>query len=45
MFVVIGTCVQLIFPTVYTTWHSVTLTLFLYYLILSEHDGKLDPLR
>ena len=44
MFVVIGTCVQLIFPTVYTTWHSVTLTLFLYYLILSEHDGKLDPL-
>lgn len=44
VFVVFGTCIQIIFPSVYTTWHSVTLTLFLYYLLLSELDGRLDPL-
>lgn len=44
LFVVAGTFIQLIFPSVYSSWHSVTLTLFLFYLLLSEHDGRLDSL-
>jgi diguanylate cyclase (GGDEF)-like protein len=44
LFVFAGTLIQLVFPSVYSAWHSVTLTLFLYYLLLSEHDGRLDSL-
>ena len=44
MFVVVGTLIQLAFPMVYTSWHSVTLSLFLYYLLLSEYDGRFDSL-
>lgn len=44
LFVVAGTFIQIIFPIVYSSWHIVTLSLFLYYLMLSEHDGRLDPL-
>jgi diguanylate cyclase (GGDEF)-like protein len=44
LFVVAGTFIQLVFPSVYSSWHSVTLTIFLYYLLLSEHDGRLDSL-
>lgn len=42
IFVVAGTVTQLFFPAVYSFWPIVTLALFLYYLLLSEHDGKLD---
>ncbi|MBN1774983.1 MAG: GGDEF domain-containing protein [Clostridiales bacterium] len=42
LFVVAGTVIQLVFPAVYSSWHIVTLALFLYYLLLSEHDGRLD---
>lgn len=42
LFVVAGTVTQLVFPAVYSSWHIVTLALFLYYLMLSEHDGRLD---
>ena len=44
MFVVASTFVQLVFPLVYTSWHGVTLSLFLYYLLLSEYDGRFDSL-
>lgn len=44
LFVIAGTFIQLVFPLVYSSWHSVTLTIFLYYLLLSEHDGRLDSL-
>jgi diguanylate cyclase (GGDEF)-like protein len=44
MFLVSGTFVQLVFPSVYTSWHTITLSLFLYYLFLSEYDGRFDAL-
>ncbi|NLM78061.1 MAG: GGDEF domain-containing protein [Ruminococcaceae bacterium] len=44
LFTLGGTCVQIVFPTVYVTWHCVTLALFLYFLLLSEFDGSLDVL-
>lgn len=44
LFVVAGTLIQLVFPLVYSSWHCVTLSLFLYYLLLTEHDGRLDSL-
>ena len=44
MFVVSGTFIQLLFPSVYTSWHSITLSMFLYYLLLSEYDGRFDTL-
>ena len=43
-FVVAGTSVQLFFPSVYSAWHSVSFTLLLYYLVLSEYDGSFDAL-
>ena len=44
MFVVAGTLIQLAFPSVYSSWHCVTLSLFLYYILLTEHDSRLDSL-
>lgn len=44
LFVVVGTSIQLIFPYVYASWHCVTLSLLLYYLLLSEFDGSFDTL-
>ncbi|MCR6544285.1 GGDEF domain-containing protein [Dehalobacterium formicoaceticum] len=44
LFVIAGTSIQLIFPSVYSSWHSVTLSLLLYYLLLSEFDGSFDAL-
>ena len=43
-FAVAGTSIQLIFPFVYASWHCVTLSLLLYYLLLSEFDGSFDTL-
>jgi len=44
LFVVLGTSMQIIMPQVYSAWHSVTLALLLYYLILSHFDGSFDVL-
>jgi diguanylate cyclase (GGDEF)-like protein len=44
LFTFAGTCVQLLVPSVYSTWHCVTLSLFLYYMILSEFEGSFDTL-
>ncbi len=44
LFAVAGTSIQLILPFVYSSWHSVTLSLILYYLLLSEFDGSFDTL-
>lgn len=44
LFVVAGTSIQLAFPSVYASWHIVTLSLFLYYILLSEYDGRFDSL-
>ena len=44
LFTVTLTCVQLLYPFVYVTWHSVTLSLFLLYILLTEYDGSFDRL-
>ena len=44
LFVVVGTSIQLVIPSVYSSWHSVTLSLLLYYILLTEFDGSLDVL-
>lgn len=44
LFVIIGTSVQLIVPTIYSTWHCVTLALFLFFLLISEFDSSFDIL-
>lgn len=44
MFTVIGTSIQLVFPLAYSSWHCVTLSLFLYYFLLSEFDSSFDTL-
>ena len=44
LFAIAGTSIQLILPAVYSSWHSVTLSLLLYYLLLSEYDGSFDAL-
>ena len=44
LFAVAGTSIQLVLPSVYSSWHSVTLSLLLYYLLLSEFDGSFDAL-
>lgn len=44
LFTVAGTGIQLLVPSVYSSWHCVTLSLFLYYLLLSEFDGSFDTL-
>lgn len=44
VFTVCGTSIQLIYPSVHSSWHCVTLSLFLYFLLLSEFDSSFDPL-
>jgi diguanylate cyclase (GGDEF)-like protein len=44
IFAVAGTSIQIIMPSVYSSWHSVTLSLILYYLMLSDYDGSFDAL-
>lgn len=44
LFTVAGTSIQLVDPSVYSSWHCVTLSLFLYFLLLSEFDGSFDAL-
>jgi|SRR5690554_1967370 len=44
LFTLIGTSIQLIYPQAYSSWHSVTLSLFLYFLLISEFDSSFDTL-
>ncbi|MDD2362072.1 MAG: GGDEF domain-containing protein [Oscillospiraceae bacterium] len=44
LFVIAGTSIQLISPLVYSSWHIVTLSLLIYYFLMSEFDGSFDPL-
>jgi diguanylate cyclase (GGDEF)-like protein len=44
LFVVAGTSIQLLFPYVNSSWHSITFSLFLYYFMLSDFDGSFDTL-
>lgn len=43
-FTIIGTSIQLVVPSAYSSWHSVTLALFLYFLLMSEFDSSFDTL-
>lgn len=43
-FTIAGTSIQLIYPQVYSSWHCVTFSLFLYFLIMSEFDCSFDVL-
>jgi diguanylate cyclase (GGDEF)-like protein len=42
--IVAGTCIQLVVPSVYSSWHCVTLSLLLLYILLSEFEGSFDTL-
>ena len=44
LFSIIGTSFQLINPSIYSSWHCITLTLFLYFLMMSEFDSSFDTL-
>lgn len=44
IFTIIGTSIQLIYPLAYSTWHCVTLSLLLYFLLMSEYDSSFDAL-
>ncbi len=43
-FTILGTSIQVIHPYAYTSWHCVTLSLFLYFLLISEFDSSFDTL-
>ncbi len=43
-FTIVGTSIQLVEPLAYSSWHCVTLALFLYYLLMSEFDSSFDML-
>lgn len=44
LFVIAGTSIQLFYPAVISSWHSITFSLFLYYFLLSDFDGSFDVL-
>jgi diguanylate cyclase (GGDEF)-like protein len=44
LFTIAGTSIQLVYPFIYSTWHCVTLALFLYFLLMSEFDSSFDTL-
>lgn len=44
LFTIVGTSIQLVYPWVYSSWHSVTLALFLYFLLISEFDSSFDTM-
>lgn len=44
LFTIMGTSIQLAYPLAYSSWHCVTLSLFLYFLLLSEFDSSFDTL-
>ncbi|MDR7870690.1 MAG: diguanylate cyclase [Tissierellaceae bacterium] len=44
LFIILGTSIQLVYPLAYSSWHCVTLSLLLYYLLMSEFDSSFDTL-
>lgn len=44
LFTIIGTSIQVINPLIYSSMHCITLTLFLYFLMMSEFDSSFDTL-
>lgn len=44
LFTLIGTCIQLIIPSVYSSWHCITLAIFLLYVMLSDFQSSFDIL-
>lgn len=44
LFTIIGTSIQLVEPLAYSSWHCVTLSMFLYFLVMSEFDSSFDIL-
>ena len=44
LFTVAGTSFQLADPSIYSSWHCITLSLLLYFLLLSEFDSSFDKL-
>lgn len=36
--------IQVLFPAIHSSWHCVTLSLFLFFIILSDFDGSFDTL-
>lgn len=44
LFTIIGTSIQLVIPSILTSWHSVTLSLLVLYILLSEFEGSFDTL-
>lgn len=41
---IIGTSIQLVYPLAYSSWHCVTVSLLLYFLLMSEFDSSFDTL-
>lgn len=44
LFTILGTSIQLIYPLVYVSWHCVTLSMLLYFFLMSEFDSSFDTL-
>lgn len=44
LFTILGTSIQLVYPLAYSSWHCVTLSLLLYFLLMSEFDSSFDTL-
>jgi len=44
LFTICGTSIQLVKPSAYSSWHCVTLSLILYFLLMSEFDSSFDAL-
>lgn len=43
-FTMIGTSIQLVDPLAYSSWHCITLALFLYFIVMCEFDTSFDTL-
>lgn len=39
-----GTSIQLVYPWIHSSWHCITFSLFLYFILLSEFDSSFDVL-
>lgn len=44
LYTIIGTSIQLVYPSIYASWHCITLTIFLYFVMMSEFDSSFDTL-
>ncbi|NLG52551.1 MAG: GGDEF domain-containing protein [Clostridiales bacterium] len=44
LFTIMGTSIQLVNPSIYSSWHCVTLSLLLYYFMMSDFHSSFDTL-